>query len=403
MHKPAHEYFHTYLEFLQAHELYPDIRTVTDASSVPRVMINGEKYLNFCSNNYLGLARNEEIERVMIAGVEKYGIGSGSTRLLSGTLDIQAALERGLAEFFGYEDAITFSSGFLANVGVIRMLVDPFPYFSVVPEREGVILTDELNHASVIDGVRLSHAERVVYKHNDMEDLERLLEARRNTRKLVITDGVFSMDGELANLGTIADLATKHDALLMVDDSHGVGVLGPNGMGTAAHLNVNDRVDVLMGSFTKAFGSIGGFITTTKAISDYLRVTARSYIFSDPIVPSIASSLMKTIEIVRDSAERRTAVLDRAAQLRSGLRDAGFTVLGELTPIVPLLIGSEEKAIRLARTLYEQHIFAPCIRPPAVTPGKERIRFSVMATHVKEDIDELLNACRKIGAQEGLV
>ncbi len=403
MHKDSYRYFETYVDGARAGGLYPNIQTVTGPSCVPHITIKGEQFTNFCSNNYLGLARNDDIEREMIEGVKEYGVGSGSTRLLSGTLDVQVTLEEALARYFEFDASITFSSGFLANVGVIRMLVDPFPYFSLVQETPGVIISDELNHASIIDGVRLASAERVVYKHSDMEDLERVLAAHKGKRKLVITDGVFSMDGEIARLKEVTALARAHDAILMVDDSHGVGVLGPHGIGAAGLLGVQAEVDVLMGSFTKAFGSIGGFVATPQKIADYLRVTARSYIFSDPIVPSIVRSLIKATEIIAASDDRRAAVLENARHLREGLRAAGFTVLGEITPIVPLFLGDEKLAIAFSNELAAAHILAPCVRPPAVNPGKERIRFSVMATHTAADIDTLLTVCADIGKRLGSV
>ncbi len=393
--KPQEKYFQTHVDLLKKADLYPTIHTVTGPSSEPMVEIEGEKFLNFCSNNYLGLAQNKEVEEVCIEGIKKYGVGSGSTRMLSGTLDVQVAFEKELADFFGFEDAITFSSGYMANIGVIRMLVDPFPYAALPFEAKGIIISDELNHASIIDGVRLSKSERAVYAHNDMKELEDILKKSKGKRKLILTDGVFSMDGDLAKLKEITQLAKEYEALVMVDDSHAVGVLG-GGVGTAKYLGVEKDIDILMGSFTKGFGSIGGFIATSKTIGDYLRITSRSYIFSDPIIPSVVASLQKTLSIIKEGEERRTTVLENAEYLRSELKKAGFTVLGEVTSIVPLFIGSEKKAIQFYDALYKAHILAPCIRRPAVEPGRERIRFSLMATHTKEQVDELLKVCKEI-------
>lgn len=395
----GNNYFRIYFDFLKEKELYPAIYTIDGPSSSPEIFIKGKQFLTFSSNNYLGLAGDSRIKEAAIEGIKKYGVGSGSTRLLSGTLDIQIEFEKRLANFLDFEDSITFSSGFLANVGVIRMLIDPFPYFTLFGEGLGIIISDKLNHASIIDGVRLAKAERAIYKHNDIEDLERILKANKQKRKLILTDGVFSMDGDLAKLKEISELAKLYDALVMVDDAHGLGVLGPKGQGTAHHLGVAKNIDVIMGSFTKAFGSIGGFVVTNKSIADYLRITARSYIFSDPIIPAVVASLIKTIQIIEESDHLRQKVLDNAQHLRSNLKRMRFKVLGEETPIVPLFIGSEEKAIKFSALLYENNISAPCIRRPAVAEGQERIRFSLMATHTKEQIEYLLENIKKIGEQ----
>lgn len=401
--KPTIKYFNKYISFLKNNGLYPVIHEVEGPSTSPIVLIDKKEYLTFCSNNYLGLAENLDIKNQTKKAIDIYGTGSGSTRLLSGSLDIQSKLEKELAKHFGYDSSITFSSGYLANAGVIRMLVDPFPYFelpnlsNIFGNDNGLIISDELNHASIIDGVRLAKSDRIVFKHNDMNDLEKILNKNKTKRKLVITDGVFSMDGDIANLKEITKLTKAHNAILFVDDSHAVGVLGPKGEGVAYELGVEKDVDVLMGSFTKAFGSIGGFISANKTITDYMRVTARSYIFSDPIPPAIVYGLITTLKIISNGDILRKKVLDNASRLRDGLKKMGFSVLGDNTPIVPLLIGNEKKAILFADELNKYKILAPCIRKPAVLAGKERIRFSVMASHSFKQIDTLLSVCYDIG------
>lgn len=403
MDKYTIQYFKKHLDYLRETDLYPKIPKIDGPSTSPIVHINGEKYLTFSSNNYLGLAENNLIKEETKKAIDIYGTGSGSTRLVSGSLDIQAKFEKELAKYFGYEDSITFSSGYLANAGVIRMLVDPFPYFklptlsSLLSDDSGLIISDELNHASIIDGVRLSKADRIVFKHNNMVDLEKVLSKNKTKRKLIITDGVFSMDGVIANLVEITKLAKTYDSLLFVDDSHAVGVLGPNGEGAAHYLGVEKDVDVLMGSFTKGFGSIGGFITTNKTIGDYLRITARSYIFSDPIPPAIVYGLLTTLNLIEKGNDLRKKVSENADRLRNGLKKAGFTVLGDKTPIVPLLIGNEKKVIEFTDQLHAHKILGACVRRPVVLEGKERIRFSVMASHSFEQIDTLLNVCTDIG------
>lgn len=397
------EYFDKNLKFLRKEGMYPTINQVDGPSASPEIYIKNEKFTNFSSNNYLGLASNEDIKDVVIENIKKYGVGSGSTRLLSGTLDIQIEFEKKLARFFDKEDSITFSSGYLANVGVIRMLIDPFPYFNVFGAGQGIIISDELNHASIIDGVKLSKAKREIYKHSDIKHLEKILKKHKKKRKLILTDGVFSMDGDLAKLKEISSLAKTYDAIVMVDDSHGVGVLGSKGQGVCHHLGVEKDIDIIMGSFTKAFGSIGGFIAADSTICDYLRITARSYIFSDPILPAIVAGLTKTLEIIEHGKNIRDTALDNSEFLRNGLKKEGFVVLGQDTTIVPVLIGSEKKAIDFSNMLYERKILAPCIRRPAVVEGKERLRFSVMAEHTKEHVTELLDACGQIGKSLGII
>lgn len=403
MKKFAYNYFEKYLKYLNDNNLYPKVHKIKGPSTSPSINIDGKKYLTFCSNNYLGIANESSINNETKKAIDIYGTGSGSTRLLSGGLDIQEKFENALAKYFGFDDSITFSSGYLANAGAIRMLVDNFPYFQIpkqpnqFDQNDGIIISDELNHASIIDGIRLAKSARVVYKHNDMNDLEMHLKKAKKKRKLIITDGVFSMDGEIANLRKISKLSKMYGALVFVDDSHAVGVLGPKGAGTAHFLGVEKDIDVLMGSFTKAFGSIGGFITANTIATKYLRITARSYIFSDPIPPALVYGLLRTIKVISGGDALRKKVSENGIRLRAGLKRSGFKVLGDLTPIVPLLIGNETDAIKFAAYLDGYSILAPCIRKPAVQSGGERIRFSVMASHSFAQIDMLLNICSDIG------
>ncbi|MFH1661701.1 MAG: aminotransferase class I/II-fold pyridoxal phosphate-dependent enzyme [Candidatus Falkowbacteria bacterium] len=394
------DYFRRVVQILKAGNLYPDINTISGSSSSPELIINGKKYLTFCSNNYLGIADNEEIKKEVINGIKKYGVGSGSTRLLSGTLDVQVEFEKQLAEFYGYVDSITFSSGYMANIGTVRMLVDSFPYFKVpFLDKKGVIFSDELNHASLIDAIRLSKAEREIYKHNDLKDLEKLLNKHKKKNKLIITDGIFSMDGDFADLVGLSKMAKEYDALIFVDDSHGAGVIGPKGEGTAHHLGVEKDIDVVMGSFTKAWGSIGGFITTkTKDMSEYLRVTARSYIFSDPILPSVVLGLIKAKEIIENGKDLREKTINNALYLRGELKRMGYEVTGEdFMPIIPPILHSEKNAIKFSKELSDSGILAPAIRKPAVENGRERLRLTTMSTHTRKQIDYLLENMSSIG------
>jgi len=397
------EYFGKYIDFLYKESLYPTIHEITGYSHEPRIKVKGKYYLSFSSNNYLGLSGNRDIKDAIKKAIDKYGVGSGGTRLVSGTLDIQVEFEKKFSNYFGFEDSITFSSGYLANVGVIRMLIDPFPYFQLSEEKPGIIISDELNHASIIDGVRLSKSTKEIYRHSNMKDLEDILKRYQHHRKLIITDGVFSMDGDLANLKDITKLSKKYGAILMIDDSHAVGVLGPKGRGTAHYLGVEKDVDVIMGSFTKAFGSLGGFVVGKKEIINYLRVTSRSYIFSDPIPPSFVAGLITATDIIYKSDIIRKKTLKNSHLLRSGLRKLGFIIYGENTNIIPLIIGDERKTIDFSNMLVNNGIISTCVRRPVVTPGKERIRFSVMATHTESDIKYLIDKCESIGKMLNMI
>ena len=393
------KYFSTIISYLRDNNLYPHIPEITGPSTAPEITIEGKKYISFCSNNYLGLANNSEIKLAVQQAVEKYGVGSGSTRLLSGSLDIQMQFETELSKFLQAKSSVTFSSGFLANTSVIRYLSDPFPHLPIVKkDKPGAIFSDQLNHASIVDAVRLSYAERVIFKHKNYDELEKELRRRKKVRKAIVTDGVFSMDGDFADLPRLVELSQTYDALLYVDDAHGAGVLGPNGEGTAPHLGVGGKVDLVMASFTKAWGNIGGYVAAaSKDLADYIRVTGRGYIFSDPIPPAFVAGLLKTLEIIRDGHHLRKQLKENASYLRQGLARLGLETIPGETAIVPLMVHSEKKVIELSDGLFKEGILAPAIRRPAVEEGKERLRLTTMATHTKLHIDILLENIEKIG------
>lgn len=389
------------LEVLKKKDLYPDIRSIEGISTEPEAIVDGKKVLLFCSNNYLGISGDKKIKDEIIKAIEKYGMGSGGSRLVSGNLDIHQRLEKEIAEYKNSESAITFLSGYMANTGAIPAILNNFEYSlksnftKAISGDNAEVFSDESNHASIIDGCRLAKAEIIIYRHKDVLDLENKLKKSRAKKKLIVSDGVFSMDGDIAPVDKLADLSDKYEAILMIDDAHGTGILGPNGEGTATHFNLKNKVDITMGTFTKAFGGVGGFITGSKILTDYLRITARSYIFSAPIPPAISAGLIEAINISKNDKGRRERVLSNAKYLRDGLRKNGFDVLGE-TPIVPILIGKDENAINISRKLFEKGIFAPAIRWPAVPKGESRIRFTVMATHTKEQIDILINTLKSL-------
>ena len=394
------------LNFINGEGLYPEIKIISGSPTNTEIIVENKKILIFCSNDYLGLANNPILKKAAHEAIDKYGVGSGGSRLVSGNTDIQLQLEKSIAEFKGGEAAITFSTGYMANTGTIPAVIDVISNIKKIGNKiialpsfkKNIILSDELNHASIIDGCRLSHAKIVVYKHKNIKDLENKLKKYKNSRKLIVTDGVFSMDGDIAPLPDIARLAKKYNAMAMVDDAHASGVLGKEGRGTSEYfgLKPND-IDIIMGTFTKAFGGVGGFVVGSKDLIDFLRISARSYIFSAPIPPAIVAGLLIAITEAKNNANLRKALWEHANYLKDSLKKMGFNTLLSETQIIPVLIGKEEKAIEFSKLLFENGILAPCVRWPAVPWGEARLRLTVKATHTKEQIDYLIKNIEKIG------
>lgn len=395
------------LKFIVENNLYPTTRVITGSPTNVEVVIEGKKILMFCSNDYLGLANSEVLKKASRKAIDEYGVGSGGSRLVSGNTDIQIKLEEAIAKYKRCEAAITFSTGYMANTGTIPAILDvmnlkkignkivPLPSLT-----KNIILSDELNHASIIDGCRLSHAKIVVYKHKDMHDLESKLKKYKRRRKLIITDGVFSMDGDIAPLPKIVELAKKYNALTMVDDAHGSGVLGKDGRGTVEYFGLNPSdIDIIMGTFTKAFGGVGGFVAGSKLLVDYLRVSVRTYIFSAPIPPVISAALVAAVHEAETNESLRRNLNDNALYLRTSLKKLGFDTLSSETQIIPVLVGEESKCIKFSDLLFDKGILAPTIRWPAVPWGMARLRLTVKATHAKEQIDYLLENVKKIGKE----
>jgi glycine C-acetyltransferase len=385
------------LENLKKLGLYPDVKII-ESSPESEVIINGKRILLFCSSNYLGLATNSELIETSINAFKKYGTGSGGSRLLSGSYDAHIELDKTTAKLKGTEDAITFNSGFQTNFSVIKCIVDPikFDLKSTLFTPKTIIFSDELNHASIIDGCKNSNTNVYVYKHNDMVHLEKGLNKFKKKRKLIVTDGVFSMDGDIAKLDKIVELAKNYNSLIYVDDAHATGVLGKNGGGTAEHFNVQKFVDIQMGTFSKAVGVLGGYIAGTKALVEYLRVASRSYIFSTAMPPAIAEVITKSLNIIHNNQLLREKLYENSDQFRNGLKRIGFDTLTSETQIIPILIGDDSKAIECSNYLFEKGILGPNVRWPAVEKGKSRIRFTVMSIHSKEQINYVLNVCEQM-------
>ena len=376
---------------------YPDVHVIESAPD-PEVLIGNKKILLFCSSNYLGIATNKQLIDAAVLSFKKYGIGSGGSRLLSGTYDAHVALDKKVALFKATEDALTFNSGFQTNFSVINSIVNPFRLSikSVLFSKKTIIFSDALNHASIVDGCRNSKTEVFIYKHNDMEDLERGLKKYKTKRKLIVTDGVFSMDGDIAKLDQIVKLVDIYGGLIYVDDAHATGVLGEHGGGTAEHYHVQDKIDMQMGTFSKAVGVLGGYIAGKKELIEYLRVATRSYIFSTAMPPAIAEVIAKSLDIIHDDHHIRSKLKENADYLRSNLQNIGFDTLTSETQIIPIFIGDDNKAIEAARYLFKHNIFGPSVRWPAVEKNRSRIRLTVMSTHTREQLDYLLNICSKM-------
>lgn len=370
----------------QAAGIYPYFRKI-ESDQDTEVLIDGKKVLMFGSNAYLGLTNHPEVKAAAIAAVEKYGTGCAGSRFLNGTLDSHIELEKRLAAFAGKEDAIIFSTGFQVNLGVISCLLG----------REDYIIWDALDHASIIEGIRLSPAKSLRYKHNDMEALERRLkQCEQDKIKLIVVDGVFSMEGDLCKLPEIVELAKRYGASVMVDEAHGFGVLGDHGRGVCNHFGLTNQVDLIMGTFSKSFASIGGFIAGSKTTINFIRHQARSYIFSASCTPAATAAAHKSLEIMLREPERVLALQEKTRYCLDRFRKLGFEIGNTATPIVPLFIRDNEKTFRVTAMLFEEGVFVNPVVAPAVAPEDTLIRFSLMATHTYEQLDEAISKIHKV-------
>lgn len=383
--------FEKELEELNQKSLLRTLRRINSAQG-PRVKIDGREIILLSSNNYLGLANHPRVKEAAIRVIEKYGFGSGASRLISGNMTLHEELEERIADFKGTEAAILFNSGYTANIGIIPALVGKGDF----------IYSDELNHVSIIDGSRLSRAEIRIYPHKDMTVLEELLKKDKNNgRKLIVTDTVFSMDGDIAPLKDIYNLSQKYSAFLMVDEAHATGVLGSKGRGAVEHFALKGENIIQMGTLGKALGTFGAYIAGSKDLIVYLRNKARSFIYTTSLPPAVAAAAIEAINIIAEDDSLIKGLWDNRKVFIDGLHSLGFDTLSSETPIIPVLAGNIHKALEMAETLYEECIYAPAIRPPTVPEGSSRIRTTVMANHTKEDIEAALSAFRKIKNGKG--
>ena len=375
--------------------LYKAERTIYSPQQAVIEIEGGRKVLNFCSNNYLGLADNNELVQSAKEGLDNYGFGLSSVRFICGTQTIHRKLEKELSRFFKTEDSILYSSCFDANGGLFETLLG----------EEDTIISDALNHASIIDGIRLCKAERLRYTNNNMKELEDCLKKSLNSRfRLIATDGVFSMDGIIANLSDICDLADQYDALVMVDDSHAAGFIGENGRGTPEYCGVSDRVDIITGTLGKALGGAsGGYTTGRKAIIDWLRQRSRPYLFSNSLAPAMAYTAIKTLELVGRSAELRKKLVSNTEIFRKGLLDAGFTIVEGIHPIVPLMLYEAPLAVQMADMLLDRGIYAIGFSYPVVPEGQARIRFQNSEAHSEEQVEKAVEIIIECGRELGII
>jgi predicted pyridoxal phosphate-dependent acyltransferase len=372
--------------------LYRRLKIVESEQS-SKVIIDGKEVILLSSNNYLGLANHSKIKEAAKEAIDKYGAGSGAARLISGNNILYKELEDRIAAFKNTEAALVFGSGYLANIGIL----------STVVEEGGLILSDELNHASIIDGCRLSRAEKIIYRHKDTRHIEEILSKNKGRKSLIVTEGVFSMDGDIAPLPEIIALAKRYSSMVMVDDAHGTGVLGKKGRGTAEHFGIEKGIDIHMGTLGKAFGSYGAYAAGDKGLIEFLINKARGFIFTTALPPSMLASAIKAIDILEEEPHLIKKLWENRDYLVNGLKVQGFNTMGCETPIIPILIGSAEKALKMSEDLFEQGIYVPAIRPPTVPEDTCRLRLTVMAAHTKEELNNALKAFEKVGKRLNII
>jgi 8-amino-7-oxononanoate synthase len=357
------------------------------------VVINGRRLIMIGSNNYLGLTNHPRVKEAAIKAIEKFGSGCAGSRFLNGNLEIHEELERKLARFLRKEAAVVFATGYQTNLGTISALVG----------RNDVAIIDKYDHASIIDGCRLSFGQVKKFRHNDMKDLERVLEEIKGKGKLIIVDGIFSMEGDIADLPSIVKLAKTYDARVMVDDAHAVGVLGEGGRGTAEHFALEDRVDLIMGTYSKSLAAIGGFVAGSKEVIHFIKHVGRSMIFSASLPPALVASVSTALDIIEEQPQLRTQLWKNTHKMLESYKELGYDTGTSETPIVPIIIKDSMKVYEMCKLLFENGVFVNAVVSPAVPPGRELLRTSYMATHTGDQLDKVLGAFEKVGKQLGVI
>ena len=390
--------FEKCLQFTKAEEvkaagLYPYFKPISESEDTV-VVIEGKKRIMLGSNNYLGLTHHPKVLEAATRALHRYGSGCTGSRFLNGSLDLHVQLEQAIAEFLGHEDCIVFSTGYGANLGLISGLIG----------RGDVVFLDKLDHACIVDGAKLSYGTTERFNHQDLAGLERLLQRHDPAKgKLVMVDGVYSMEGDIADLPGLVKLCHKYGVALGVDDAHSLGVLGPNGEGTGAHFGLQDEVDVVAGTFSKSLASVGGFVTGGERVINYLRHHSRPFIFTAALPPANTAGVLAALEVIKQEPERRDRLWHNARRLQDGLRSLGFDIGPTETPIVPVLIGPLERTMVMWRKLFDFGVFTNPVVPPAVPPSQCRLRTSVMATHTDDQIDFCLDAFARLGKELGAI
>ncbi|MBC7362464.1 MAG: aminotransferase class I/II-fold pyridoxal phosphate-dependent enzyme [Candidatus Aminicenantes bacterium] len=380
-------------EEVMAAGLYPYFTPISEAKG-NRVKVRGREMILIGSNNYLGLIDHPKVKQAAKEAIDRYGVATCGSRFLTGTIDLHELLEERLAKFMNKEAALTFSTGYQTNLGIISSLAG----------KDDFVITDRMDHASIIDACRLSFAEVRKFKHNDMQDLEKVLsEIPEDKGKLIVVDGVFSMEGDIADLPGIVKLAKKYKARVMVDDAHGLGVLGKHGRGTAEHFGLEDEVDLIMGTFSKSFVSIGGFVAGEKKVINYIKHFARSLIFSAAATPASVATVLAALEVIENEPERRERLWQITHYMRNSFQQMGYNTGPSQTPIIPIMIGDDEKCFALWKALRDEGIFTTPVIYPAVPKGQALIRTSYSANHTDEELNLILEAFRKCGKALGLI
>lgn len=378
---------YTLAEEVKAKGIYPYYRPISSGQDPLVTMADGSKVLMFGSNSYLGLSDDPRLKEAACAAIQKYGTSCSGSRFLNGTLDIHEELEEKLARFVGKDEAVTYSTGFQVNLGVVGCL----------GFRGGFIFLDALDHACIIDGSRLSFSEVRKFRHNDMADLEKKLWLTpRHANKLIVVDGVYSMEGDLAPVPQLVELCEKYNASLMIDDAHGLGVFGKNGSGTASHFGLTDKVDLIMGTFSKSFGSLGGFIAGDRTVIEYLKHNSRSLIFSASMTPAAVAAASKALDIMQEEPERIEHLWELTKHAHKAFKDNGFDIGHTESPIIPLFVRDTFKAMTIVKLAYEAGVFITPVIAPAVPEKDVLIRFALMATHSIEQVDEAVEKLTKI-------
>jgi glycine C-acetyltransferase len=394
--RPQLQYLHDALEDLKSKHLYFRLK-ILEGEQKPVAVFDGKEVINLSSNNYLGLTTHPNLRRAAIEGTRKYGVGSGAVRSIAGTMKIHMELEEQIARFKKVEACVVFQSGFAANAGTV----------SAILGKEDLIISDELNHASIIDGCRLSRATIKVFKHKDIADCERVLKETENWtgKKLLVTDGVFSMDGDIANLPALCELAEKYNCIMMVDDAHASGVLGSRGRGTIDHLGCHGRVDIQVGTLSKAIGSIGGYVCGSRDLIDFLYHRGRPFLFSTSHPPSVTATCQAAFDLLDSEAGDRhiKKLWSNTKFFKRKLKKLGFNTGKSETPITPIMVGDAEKAFQFSRDLFADGVFAGAIGYPTVPEGKARLRTIVTATHKRADLERALETIARVGKNLGII